>query len=350
MKKQNWTGSRAEWQLVRYKRKRDESNSDTENDRPTKRIKLDDSVSDIWLPQEIWRSIFAIAYPDRFTRHIVLTVMSSVSKRLRSVVRSLPNTDRRYRKSLLWVVEGGHFSLLKYLREQLNFPWPKGISDRGTICARAAAHNIDILKYVYKSGCSMGGTLGGLVCREAVAYKNLECLKYARENGGYYTSMIAVVAARNGDLDCLKYLHETGAEWSVTVCNVAAMMGSLECLKYAHENGCPWDVQVCAEAASKGHLECLKYAYENGCPLEDAIIGAGRMGHLECFKYIHENGCTWPQHIMKELADSGSLECLKYACNNRCPWEYDACMVAEESGHQNVLDFLHALNFKCWHN
>jgi len=46
----------------------------------------------------------------------------------------------------------------------------------------------------------------------------------------------------------------------------AAIYGNLNCLKYAHENGCPWNENTCCSAAENGHLECLKYAHENGCP------------------------------------------------------------------------------------
>ena len=50
-------------------------------------------------------------------------------------------------------------------------------------------------------------------------------------------------------------------------CSYAAEDGDdLECLKYAHENGCPWNEETCAIAAQNGHLECLKYAHDNGCP------------------------------------------------------------------------------------
>ena len=61
--------------------------------------------------------------------------------------------------------------------------------------------------------------------------------------------------------------------WNERTCEAAAWSGELECLKYAHENGCPWDEETCAAAAEggmapvEGHLECLKYAHENGCPM-----------------------------------------------------------------------------------
>ena len=45
---------------------------------------------------------------------------------------------------------------------------------------------------------------------------------------------------------------------------VLCCRNDLECLKYAHENGCPWDKKTCSEAALNGHLECLQYAHENG--------------------------------------------------------------------------------------
>ena len=75
-------------------------------------------------------------------------------------------------------------------------------------------------------------------------------------------------AAKYGELECLKYAHENGCPWDEETCASAAEKGKLECLKYAHENGCPWDEDTCEFAAAKGDLECLKYACENGCPCD----------------------------------------------------------------------------------
>jgi hypothetical protein len=71
----------------------------------------------------------------------------------------------------------------------------------------------------------------------------------------------------------------------------AVKNGNLECLKYAHENGCPWDEYTCNYAVESEHLECLKYAYENGCPCdkEKIYILAKENNHLDCLEYINDN-------------------------------------------------------------
>jgi len=99
-------------------------------------------------------------------------------------------------------------------------------------------------------------------------------------------------ATVDGQLECLKYAHENGCPWDERTCNFAARYGQLDCLKYAHENGCPWDRWTCSNAAVDGQLECLKYAHENGCPWDERTCNfAARYGQLECLKYAHENGC-----------------------------------------------------------
>jgi hypothetical protein len=158
------------------------------------------------------------------------------------------------------------------------------------------------------------------VCDKAVEIGNLECLKYAHENGCPWNEKTCRCAAMNGYLDCLKYAFENGCPWNKDTCSCAAMNGHLECLKYAHENGCPWNDYTCTEAARNGHLECLKYAHENGCPWNKFTCKvAAEHRQLECLKYAHENGCPWNMWTCAFAALNGHLDCLKYACDNNCP-------------------------------
>ena len=103
----------------------------------------------------------------------------------------------------------------------------------------------------------------------------------------------------------MKYAHENGCFWSKKTCEYAAQNGHLECLKYAHENGCPWDAFTCCIAAMNGHFKCLEYAHENGCPLNEMICE-----YTSAFaKYgsVHS----------KQSAQSKVL-CLLYASSNGC--------------------------------
>jgi len=62
------------------------------------------------------------------------------------------------------------------------------------------------------------------------------------------------------------------------------MFGNLECLKYAHENGSAWNETTCEKAAENGHLECLKYAHGNGCAWDEKTMHAA-VKFYNCFKY-----------------------------------------------------------------
>ena len=99
-------------------------------------------------------------------------------------------------------------------------------------------------------------------------------------------------AAKNGNLNCLKYAHENGCPWNKDTCHYASQNGHLNCLKYAHENSCSWNEKTCRRAAYNGHLDCLKYAHENGCKWnKNTREYAAKNGHLDCLKYARDNGC-----------------------------------------------------------
>ena len=52
-----------------------------------------------------------------------------------------------------------------------------------------------------------------------------------------------VEAAENGNLDCIKFAHENGAKWHVNVISFAFEFNHEDCLRYAIENGCPYDIE-----------------------------------------------------------------------------------------------------------
>src|SRR4030066_303528 len=79
---------------------------------------------------------------------------------------------------------------------------------------------------------------------------NLDCLKYAYENGYPWNELTYYNASREGYLDCIIYLHKNGCPWDEGTCSGAAYGSNLDCLIYAHENGCLWDEYTCSSAAS----------------------------------------------------------------------------------------------------
>ena len=158
-------------------------------------------------------------------------------------------------------------------------------------------------------------------------------------------------AAKNGHLGCLKRLYKEEKKWrdgDKLTCSAAARGGNLECLKYAHENGYEWDKNTCAAAAANGHLECLIYARENNCPWDKyTCTYAAKGGHIACLRYAHENECPWDKKTCAAAAVGGHLECLKYAHENGCPWDEYTCQCAAMNGHLDCLRYAHQNNCPC---
>ena len=53
-------------------------------------------------------------------------------------------------------------------------------------------------------------------------------------------------------------LHKNGCSWNEYTCLNAAWKGNLDCLKYAIENGCPYDKQQYMNVAKK-HKHIVEY-------------------------------------------------------------------------------------------
>ncbi len=234
---------------------------------------------------------------------------------------------KRYQK--FWTINTmnkicGDLECLQYARSPpLGKPCPW---DSDTFITIAAKGNLECLKYAYENGCPF------VVARHllnataaAAAGGHLECLKYLHYLDIFlWDSTTTRCAAEGGHLECLKYAREIGCEWDSLTTEFAARNGHLECLKYAHSPGsgepCPWNIETAQYTARNGHLQCLKYAHEHGCPWDEmtpALAADG--GHLECLKYAHENGCPWNFLTIYYAENNNNFECLKYAYENGCP-------------------------------
>ena len=77
---------------------------------------------------------------------------------------------------------------------------------------------------------------------------------------------------------------ETYFCWEVTKTN------KLELLKWAREEkDCEWDYKTINTAAYQGNLEMVQYCVANQCPMDGrACAYAAESGHLEVLKYLHE--------------------------------------------------------------
>jgi hypothetical protein len=91
----------------------------------------------------------------------------------------------------------------------------------------------------------------------------------AHERGVPWDAKTTALAVAFGDLEGMKFAHEHGAPWHEETTAIAAEMGEVEFLSYAYEHGAPWDWRTTSGAAKNGHLECLRYAYFRGCPLKN---------------------------------------------------------------------------------
>ena len=82
----------------------------------------------------------------------------------------------------------------------------------------------------------------------AASNGHYNCLKYAYENGCpiHLNTSICAKIAENGHLECLKYIHtHIDCPWDEDTCTHACFAVNLDCLKYAYENGCKIDIQKC---------------------------------------------------------------------------------------------------------
>jgi hypothetical protein len=120
-----------------------------------------------------------------------------------------------------------------------------------------------------------------------------------------FPSIIKYMIRLNNNHNCLIYLF------------------NLECFKYAHENGCYWNSLTCSFAAQEGKLDCLKYAIDNGCDYGEYLYSnASGSNNLQCLKYIVENGYVVSKIILHEIHD---LEILKYV--HKCGFKLDSSML-----------------------
>jgi hypothetical protein len=149
--------------------------------------------------------------------------------------------------------------------------------------------------------------------------KEIPC-KDCNKDGSYF---LACYAAIHSHVECLKYAHENGYYWSSNVTKYSASHGSLKCLKYAHENGCPWYNDTIDDSASAGHLECLNYAHRNGCSWDSYTTShAAYTGYKNCLNLWsggdYPISTTFPKHYKTnyERALYNRIECIIYIYYN----------------------------------
>lgn len=128
-------------------------------------------------------------------------------------------------------------------------------------------------------------------------------------------------AAIGGHLNCLKYLHENNFTWDYKTIKEALAYGNFECFKYAIENGCEPEINCdhyCEYAIFGKNLDCLKYLREhtftqyNFTWNEYTFAVAAKYGKLEFLIYMYENGCPFNNIAFEFAKKENNLDCMKY--------------------------------------
>lgn len=104
------------------------------------------------------------------------------------------------------------------------------------------------------------------MAKEAARCDKLDCLQHLIEHGFNY-NVSTINEAMSHSIDCLRFLHQLDPAkciWTPDVSCKAAGMGNLECLKFAFENGCKLHEKTVYYAVQNDQLECAKYAIMNG--------------------------------------------------------------------------------------
>ena len=195
-------------------------------------------------------------------------------------------------------------------------------------------------EYIYGIRCRVGVD----VCTDSVKFGNLKLLKWARENGYSWSQKTCELAAACKRVEILKWLRENGCPWNEhRFCMEAIMFKRLDDLKFAKEVGCHLDESLCEEAAVNNRFEILKWLRDNGCPWDEPNMctNVAVSGNLDMLKWVRESGCSWwDEKTCCSASASGNLELLKYLRENGCPWDEGTYTHAYEGGNPAVIRYV----------
>lgn len=243
-------------------------------------------------------------------------------------------------------VATGHLSAVEWVMERTMwdaFDLLKCAARRG---------RIDYLTYILdRAGARhWTGTVSATIVAAAARGGQVDCLRLLVDSG-YSVSVCAyIAAARNARVDCLRYLCEARVSkaWlsSTRVCEAAASKGNLDCLRYAHENGCRWGRRTVSAAAYGGHLDCLAYAIENGCPYDAyAVEAAARSGKLRSLQYLYSVGAPVHGRALRAAVTADKVVAVQFLLDNGCPidctavsdaWSLDVRRLLRNAGCRRI--------------
>jgi len=78
-----------------------------------------------------------------------------------------------------------------------------------------------------------------LTCYYAVLRNNIDCLKFALDNGCPSNHLVSAYAAKSGQVDALQLCRDT---WDKQTTAAAALWGQFHCLQYAVQHHCPYEI------------------------------------------------------------------------------------------------------------
>lgn len=125
-------------------------------------------------------------------------------------------------------------SVLKYLRETLQFPW-----DRRVVEKAIRKRNHECLKYALENGCPM--FIDSCVY-SALQHNTIDAFRLLVEIRNYIpTEQDILYAAKTRRLSHLIYLHELKTPWHPQAVNHAARLRFYDCVEYGIKCGAPYD-------------------------------------------------------------------------------------------------------------
>ena len=162
--------------------------------------------------------------------------------------------------------ENGNVYCLKLLREN-NFSW-----DERTMNITGINNNIECFKYAYENYCPFSE----YIMNDLIEHDSYECFEFLYSKEGFLSDSLCLRAAQFGNFRILKFCYERNNNefllWNDHVLNNAAYSGNLECLKFAHENGCSLSSQTYNNALLSPNNEennIINYLKKSNCPKND---------------------------------------------------------------------------------
>jgi ankyrin repeat protein len=269
--------------------------------------------------------------------------------------------------ALLKAIRGQHLCIVEYLvnagyLEACNMK-TFGRFEHEILLEVANTGNIEILKFLVKSGCNPSLVPKSEILIQAIGFNNIEMVKYLIDEIGCDARVCNdeafIVAASFGHLEICKYLQEKKCnptsknykalseciwygstksvkyllKWgfdairlrrdrSLQLCGANGWLDIIEALVNAGYNNSDDLADTLSSAAKNGHLPIVKYVsnlhYSPNKFCKTALENAVCFGHAEIVRYLVEafyKGERLDHNIVSRAAISNSVEIIEYFTN-----------------------------------